>query len=408
MARKKNSQKAAAARARAARAPASPNQPCDTDIDTEVLGMTLTSHSENVVQGLDNSDDECDWDGGINHTLSSDSEFCWTDSDESDDSKEFTELEGDALLDNINHLQAEVDLLSARTPYEQMTETVLTSKDWKKAESHRGLGYNGQSIRTHQQKAQEARKQAAEDASSKSASMMCNFFKPTPPKAPVSCTTEQGSSVPTTGRSEVSLGVEVFTRYDSDDSGTDGNLEAEVDNNPVPGEHCNARHQPATSLDDPVGGGPANFRTHNPPPLKRQKLDVPLLVQRQKAKDARRLELTKANKAITKLIKSKKSVFLAGKTGLQAYHAHAIKSYLHVVLDNGRKGIDTSERAAKAQGFSAKWGGRRVRSLLRFFILYHMTLLLLLSTDYLHMTSPSIYIHMFTCVVIILVIYPVA
>ncbi|KAF9455199.1 hypothetical protein BDZ94DRAFT_1316523 [Collybia nuda] len=50
----------------------------------------------------------------------------------------------------------------------------------------------------------------------------------------------------------------------------------------------------------------------------------------------------------------------------------------------------------------------RDQFVLRFFILYHMTLLFLLSTDYLHMTHPSIYIHMFTRVVIILVIYPVA
>ena len=36
-----------------------------------------------------------------------------------------------------------------------------------------------------------------------------------------------------------------------------------------------------------------------------------------------------------------------------------------MVLHNGRKHIEASERAAKSQGFAAKWGGRLVRRWVR-------------------------------------------
>lgn len=65
---------------------------------------------------------------------------------------------------------------------------------------------------------------------------------------------------------------------------------------------------------------------------------------------------------IKKLIASKKTRFDAGGTGLQAHQARAVQSHLHMVVKNGRGGIDASEHAAEAQGFSSKWGARHVRS----------------------------------------------
>jgi len=65
--------------------------------------------------------------------------------------------------------------------------------------------------------------------------------------------------------------------------------------------------------------------------------------------------------AIEKLIESKKNVFVAGRNSLQAYRARAIQSHLHMVIHNGRKHTEASERAAESQGFAEKWGGQLVR-----------------------------------------------
>ena len=71
-------------------------------------------------------------------------------------------------------------------------------------------------------------------------------------------------------------------------------------------------------------------------------------------------KLEKALKMIEKVIMTKKKVFKAGRNGLQSYQARAIQSHLHMVVRNGRKHIEASERAAESQGFAANWGGRLV------------------------------------------------
>ncbi|TFK32290.1 hypothetical protein BDQ12DRAFT_617331, partial [Crucibulum laeve] len=65
--------------------------------------------------------------------------------------------------------------------------------------------------------------------------------------------------------------------------------------------------------------------------------------------------------AIEKLIQSKKAVFEAGHNGLQAYHACAIQSHLHMVVENGCGAMEASEIAAESQGFAWKWGGQLVQ-----------------------------------------------
>ena len=80
---------------------------------------------------------ECDWDGSVNHCLSSDSDW----EDELDDT-EFSELEGEDLKESLQKaLEAELALLTQLTPYEVILQA--TSKEWKRAEQNRGLGYNG-------------------------------------------------------------------------------------------------------------------------------------------------------------------------------------------------------------------------------------------------------------------------
>jgi hypothetical protein len=76
-------------------------------------------------------------------------------------------------------------------------------------------------------------------------------------------------------------------------------------------------------------------------------------------------------KQIEKLIRSKHEVFAAGKNSLQAYCARSIQSYLHIVVHDGRKRIDASERAAESQGFATKWGGRLVRQWAQIWIKPH-------------------------------------
>ena len=70
-------------------------------------------------------------------------------------------------------------------------------------------------------------------------------------------------------------------------------------------------------------------------------------------------------KDIEKLINSKRDIFVAGHSSLQAYRARTIQSYLHIVVINKHKGVAASEIAAESQGFSAKWGARMVRKWVR-------------------------------------------
>ena len=53
-----------------------------------------------------------------------------------------------------------------------------------------------------------------------------------------------------------------------------------------------------------------------------------------------------------KLVASKKDVFNAGRNGLQAYHAHAIQSHLHMVVLSGCKYIEASQIVAESQQFA--------------------------------------------------------
>ena len=97
-------------------------------------------------------------------------------------------------------------------------------------------------------------------------------------------------------------------------------------------------------------------------PLKRCKLDVPARLQR-KMTSVRRLEaLTEALDAIEKLLKAKKTQFVAGPNGLQAKRTRAIQAHLALMVRNARRAVNASEMAAESHGFARVWGGRQVRS----------------------------------------------
>lgn len=216
--------------------------------------------------------------------------------------------------------------------------------------------------------------------SRKGAAMMRSFFTPKPNPsvletsnlnkpagltvasrpAPIS---EQEDTVT---RATSPISDEIFTGYVSDQS-DDDILPLEENENDADDESDTAVGE-ATVRASYVDAPEENmsrllFRVSDaPPPLKRRKLDVPVREARKKAREVREKALVKALDDINKLVRSKRGVFEAGKTGLQAYRARAIKSYLHMVVNNQRQGVDASERAAESQGFAAKWGGRMVRS----------------------------------------------
>lgn len=97
------------------------------------------------------------------------------------------------------------------------------------------------------------------------------------------------------------------------------------------------------------------------PRRKRRKLEVPARTRRQGEKNRRFFVRIEALEKIEKLLSRKDCPFEGGLNGLQARRARAILGYLHMVARNDRQRTDASERAAEAQGFAPKWGGRQVR-----------------------------------------------
>ncbi|KIJ26810.1 hypothetical protein M422DRAFT_272092 [Sphaerobolus stellatus SS14] len=238
-------------------------------------------HRNTSVEVIEISSDEdcdaelCNWVGGVNHCLSSDSGFSWTDS-ESNSNSEFAELEGEKLLQSIDNqqavlqaaleaeLQQEIKDLAKPTLYNTLTQTKHTTESWKIAEKNQGLGYTGTSSRTRQRREQEARKKEVEDAElrkSHSAAMMRAFLKPKHPANPIPPHISP-APVPLPPPSNT-----IFIGYDSDKSEdpplTDDGSDADDENNA------------ATGLEE---ASISNFHVHAPLPLKRRKLNVPARV----------------------------------------------------------------------------------------------------------------------------------
>ena len=158
---------------------------------------------------------------------------------------------------------------------------------------------------------------------------------------------------------------DIFRGYLSDISDDDADLE-DADVRRPGTEHQEVVHENTHQRDDnPPVNAEFPFRIRAPPPLKRQRHDIPVRVKRQKIKEEHYAKLVLALKDIEQLISSKREIFVTGHNGLQAYRARAIQSYLHMVVINKRKGTAASEIAAESQGFSAKWGSRMVRKWVR-------------------------------------------
>ena len=141
--------------------------------------------TENLDAENESSDDEIKctgWSGGVTHYVSSDEEpICISDDDGEEEVEELSgsELEdatwqhGELLAGTTTAKQATAgtaveELLAAQPIAEADTPSVLanqrTNQEWKKAESTRSLGYNGQSARTKRHRAKAARDKEMEDA----------------------------------------------------------------------------------------------------------------------------------------------------------------------------------------------------------------------------------------------------
>ena len=65
-------------------------------------------------------------------------------------------------------------------------------------------------------------------------------------------------------------------------------------------------------------------------------------------------------KDLQKKLQSKKTKFVSGPNGLQAHQVKVIETHLRLIVTNGQKTQDSSERAAESHRFAPKWGGRQV------------------------------------------------
>ncbi|KAF8147998.1 hypothetical protein B0H34DRAFT_758877 [Crassisporium funariophilum] len=352
----------------------------EIDSDIEILGNT-SLHTLTEERG---DEEFTKWTSGVNHYPETDnSDFSWeytsseeetSDSDEPQSDKESDAEEKEEMVERLRRsMEHEDHLVKCVTAYDILM-LKHTKKEWKKAESNRSLGYNGNSGRSQRRSEKNARDKEAIDAKlrkSNGAAMMRNFLVPKPPKN-VNIQPEPSSAAGTLGSSRtathgqnppvtepVVASEAIFTGYLSDVSEDLPQLEDNVD---IMADASESEALPPQEESDAPGSTSGTaLRVCNPPPLKRRRLDVPIRMARQKAQQERRALLQQGLCDIEKLIASKKTRFTAGREGLQAYRTRAIQSYLHMVVKNGRKGMDASERAAEAQGFSAKWGARLVR-----------------------------------------------
>jgi hypothetical protein len=104
------------------------------------------------------------WTGGVNnHLIVTDVSDSDT-SNSSDDEVDELELEGDELVESLQReIEHEIQLLQELEPTPSILKTVVSAKEWEKAEQNQGFGYNGRGERTQRKQRQEARENAKKD-----------------------------------------------------------------------------------------------------------------------------------------------------------------------------------------------------------------------------------------------------
>ncbi|KAG9223379.1 hypothetical protein PLEOSDRAFT_154753 [Pleurotus ostreatus PC15] len=110
------------------------------------LGPPISANTPEVI-AISSDSDTGSWDGGVNHTPTSDSEFCWTDSSTNIDSaEELTDLDGEELIEKI---EEEMRKLNLPAPLAIIMQSAGNTEVWKKAEKNRNHGVTPGSPEPH-------------------------------------------------------------------------------------------------------------------------------------------------------------------------------------------------------------------------------------------------------------------
>ncbi|KAF9649985.1 hypothetical protein BDM02DRAFT_3260022 [Thelephora ganbajun] len=262
-----------------------------------------------------------------------------------EEEEEVEELSGSELEMVVQKCLKTLEVTSQSSAETDAFSTIMrkqAKKDWKKAESHRSLGYNGQSVRTKRHHKQLARKEK-EDAklrNSKSTSLMWSFLCPSTrpaavlgaagdgaaPPASVRHTTVEGDPTPGTPGEAAPRDCEIFTGYASDQSEDDADDEDEPGGNDEDKPNDNNEDEPGRNNER----GPQSVRT------------------KRVGSDTRRWRFSRNESTPVREI-SKPAELVPS-------------SYLHMLVWNNHRKVEAPERAAEAQGFAAQWGGGQVRS----------------------------------------------
>ena len=261
-------------------------------------------------------------------------------------------VDEEAIRDSANHMQAMCEEMD-QGDSEKEEELVFnnrfaleTASTWKAAEANRSLGYTGLSDRTKRRRRAEAIKGAEERERAKTSDnpqvhFMRSFFQKKPVESRHGVNQGSDSSCTITDLSN----IDQIISFESDESGSES--------------------ESGASLESTTSKNPGPVLLPRVPSLQRMKHEIPVRQQRAQVKE----EKAKANKEaldnLQALIRSKKTTFQAGNTGLQLHRVRAIESHLKMVVNRGRSFMEASSIAAESQGFSPSHGARLLRGWVR-------------------------------------------
>jgi hypothetical protein len=334
----RKAKKEAAARARAGLAR---RRLADNPVSSESSDEETAADSSDAIEYEPSDDDDCGYEGGVCELLSESSdEEDWDDSELGGLEASLEDIDVETLVARSRPLEGwELEGGDNEGNPQPTAFTALMVKHDKKTwtKATRALGYTGHSVRTQQRNAQAARareklRKDAKTSAHPQIAMMRSFAAiKKPPHPPPQLLTME--SIPPAQM------VDYLSDYE-----TDSSVEDDWDDVPT---------SPTT-----VNPSPTLNRLPSAPPLKRQRLEVPIREQRRQKQAERAKQLNDALLAIKKLIRSKKTIFAGGPTGLQAYRARAIESHLTMMVKRKRGSGEAALRAAESHGFSEVNGSR--------------------------------------------------
>jgi hypothetical protein len=191
--------------------------------------------------------------------------------------------------------------------------------------------------------------------------MMRNFFIPKSQPIPPPALSPMPAKMPAQHLSESDKPFSAFELVDYPSDEECDEYEEYEDNEENEDSPSDGDTDNAAAMTRTISEGSEPTRSSADLRTKRRKLEIPVRVQRAQKKEERQKELQAGLDGIRAVLHSKKTDLAAGMTGLQSYRVRAVQSHLLMLVKNGHRSIEASERAAESQGFAPKWGGRNVR-----------------------------------------------